>query len=300
FLIETNIGAMDEVGPRTITEFLIWGVNTHRNQVAHSASSLSTFFNWQIAEGRRTLANPVVPAIHKMMRNAAEPRPLTDDDVNLAWQLIEKRGDPRVRLAMAIGLECGLRIGELANIRLEDVDSKKQRIYVRNPTKTKKPRFVPYGERTRKYLDEWMVARDRHCGHDHLFVNKFGGPSTAQSLRLAFTAALTKLGKNYYYNKTELNPDGFERWSTHRLRHTMSSNLVNGGADASTVMAIGGWSTFKAMCGYAKVDEGVAQHGYEEAMKRSREQRAEKKPAQRVSLAELAKAKRAASKSLAA
>jgi integrase/recombinase XerC len=243
FLIEKQISTMDAVVPPTITEFLIWGRNNGRKQVAHSTSSLSTFFNWQIVEGRRVLGNPVVPSIHKIVRNTTESRPLSDDEVDHAWDLLGKRGDAMLRLAMAVGLESGLRISELSNIRLEDVDHVKQRIYVRLPTKTKKPRLVPFGERTRKYIDEWLDVRDRHCGHDHLFVNKFGGPATAQSLRLAFLKALTKLGKNYYNNNTTVNADGFEEWSTHRLRHTMSTNLVNGGADASAVMAIGGWST---------------------------------------------------------
>jgi hypothetical protein len=55
----------------------------------------------------------------------------------------------------------------------------------------------------------------------------------------------------------------------------MSTALATGGANASTVMAIGGWTTFKAMCGYTKIDEGVAIDGYTVAMKRSKELRAE-------------------------
>jgi hypothetical protein len=50
------------------------------------------------------------------------------------------------------------------------------------------------------------------------------------------------------------------------------------------------------MCGYVTVDPSVAQHGYEEAMKRAKEMRAEKKPVQRVSLSDLAKQKQSAPK----
>ena len=54
----------------------------------------------------------------------------------------------------------------------------------------------------------------------------------------------------------------------------MASNLVSAGADAATVMAAGGWRTYEAMCGYAKVDEDVARRGYDEATKRARDLKA--------------------------
>jgi integrase len=205
------------------------------------------------------------------------------------------RGNARIRLATAIGEEAGLRISEIANIRLEDMDRAKQRIAIRTPTKNKKPRWAPFGEKTLKYLDAWLDERDPHCGHDHLFHGRLRRPSTAQSLRDEFNRFLTKRGSTYH-NGHQTNPDGFDSWSTHRLRHTMASNLANGGADAATVMTIGGWKSFKSMCGYSKVDESVAQRGYETAMKRSKEQRAQKKRTRRVNLEELAQQKRISGK----
>jgi integrase len=291
FLLEVGVSSMNDVVPKVITDYLVWGTKQGRNQVAHSVSPLSTFFNWQIAEGRRILPNPIVPSIHKTRRNECEPRPFSSEEIDFAWELLQKQGDARIRLAMAIGLESGLRIGEIANIRLQDVDRVKQRIYVRTPTKTRKTRQTPFGEKTSALLDEWMAERDPNCGHDHLLCNKHGGPATAQSLRFGFTSALTKLGSNYYSGGPEQNDDGFDEWHTHRLRHTMSSNLANGGADVSTVMAIGGWSTFKAMSGYTKIDDSVAQSGYEAAMKKAKEQLAETKPNLRINLSDLAKKK---------
>jgi integrase len=196
---------------------------------------------------------------------------------------------------MAIGEESGLRISEIANVRMQDVDLVKQRITVRLPTKSKKLRWVPYGDKTRECLEAWLKERDPHCGHDHLLSGKFGQPSTAQSIRNEFNSLLTKRGSTYCSgNKT--NPDGFDKWSTHALRHTMFSNLANGGANAATGLQFGGWGSTKAMGVYIKVDDSVVQRGYEAAMKQSKEERAQKKPVQRVSLADLAKQKKSSSK----
>jgi integrase/recombinase XerC len=287
FLIVRNITVLEDVVPKTITDFLIWGRDHNRGQVAHSVSSISTFFNWMIAQGTRKAGNPVVPSIHKTRHNEPEPRPLSHEELEFAWGLLEKRGNARIRLAMAIGEEAGLRISEIANVRLEDVDQIKQRIHVRKPTKTRRTRTVPFGRRTSKYLSKWLKERDPYCGHDHLFHGSYGKPSTAQSLRDEFNRFLTKRGSTYH-NGHQTNPDGFDIWSTHRLRHTMASNLVNGGADAATVMAVGGWSTPKSMSVYSRVDPSVAQRGYAAAMSRAKEQQQQKKPAQRVSLEQFA------------
>jgi hypothetical protein len=69
----------------------------------------------------------------------------------------------------------------------------------------------------------------------------------------------------------------------------MTSKLANGGANAATLKAIGGWGSDKAMNAYIKVDESIVHRGYESAMKRSKEERAQKQPLQRVSLSDLAK-----------
>jgi integrase/recombinase XerC len=70
-----------------------------------------------------------------------------------------------------------------------------------------------------------------------------------------------------------VNETGLDKWSTHRLRHTMASTLVSSGADAATVMASGGWKSYEAMAVYARVDTDVARRGYDEAMRRSQDQK---------------------------
>jgi site-specific recombinase XerD len=285
FLNERGIVSMSDVGPKTITEFGVWGQKNGHNQVKYSMWAVKMFFSWQIAEERRTLGNPVIDSIHCIHREENSPRPFSPEDIAFAWKMLEERGNARVRLAMAIGEESGLRISEIVNIRLEDVDSVKQRIFVRKPTKNKKTRTVPYGDLTRKCLELWLEERDPECGHDHLLHGTFLKASTTQSLRDEFNRFLTKRGSTYH-NGHQTNPDGFDTWSTHRLRHTCSSNLASGGADVSTVMAIGGWGSPKAMGVYTQIDQDVAQKGYESAMKRAKEQRTEKKPNRRISLAD--------------
>jgi integrase/recombinase XerC len=263
-----EINSLEAVTPKVVTAYLAWGISNDHRSVTQSVSPISTFFKWAIAMEYRKFANPVVSLIHRKPQPKRLPRPLEVGEMSDSWEMLISRGNARLRLAAAIGEESGPRISEICRIRLQDVDETGQRIFIQLPNKTMTERWVFFGEKTKKYLKEWLPERDPDCGHDRLLHNTLGNVSNAQSLGQEFNRVLCKTNRGKKVNDT-----GFEQWSTHRLRHTMATNLVSGGANASTVMTALGHSTFEAMCGYARVDTAVSRRGYDEAMKRSKEER---------------------------
>jgi len=268
FLNEQHIVSLDQANSRTITEYLVWAERTGHRSAAHDLTCVASFFNWLIFEGHRTLANPVVPRFHYPRKKEPLPRTYTESDLNVIWQLLIERGDSMTRLAAAIAEEAGLRIGEICRLRVTDVNISEKRLFVRLPTKNRKERWAYFSEKTKKYFVQWMSERDPNCGHDSLFYNSIKHPLTADALRDAFQRVLCKT-----FEGKEIHKTGLDKWSTHRLRHTMASNLTNGGADAAVVMAAGGWSTFDSMSRYAQVDEKFARRGYHDAMSRAVEQK---------------------------
>jgi len=222
----------------------------------------------RLAEGRREAANPVLPRLHNCRKGYRQPRPLSHEEVELCWKLLRDRGDACVRLAFAIGLESGLRAGEICRLEISDIDPVQQRIRVGLPTKTMRERTAFFGERTRECLTAWMHERSHHCGHRKLLHRPSGRPFTVASLHDALARVVCKTFKG-----KQLHDIGLERWHTHRLRHTMATNLVNAGANTATTMAAGGWTDYQAMCSYAAVDPRVSQRGYEDAMRRAQEQK---------------------------
>jgi integrase len=213
---------------------------------------------------RRTSGNPVNSFLHRQKKPHRLPRPLSNEELELAWEILHERGDARLRLAFAIGEESGMRIGEISRIRLSDLDASGHRILVRLPNKKNRERHAFFGPKTAKYLAEWLAERDSSCGHDHLLYNYWHRktPFTTNSLGAAFSCVLCKS----YGGKT-LYERGFEKWSTDRLRHTMSINLAAGGADAAVIMVAGGWLDPDTIVGCVKVSEAQAKRGYEEAMR---------------------------------
>jgi integrase len=268
FLNEEGVTSLEEVNPKTITAYLLWAEKTGRRDAKSKVTYLSTFFKWAFASGYRKSGNPVVPLIHRARPTKRAPRPLEDDELKTVWQLLHERGDARLRLAAAIAEEAGLRIGEICRLRLQDVDRKRQRLFIQLPTKGSEERWAFFSEKTLRYYDEWMKERDPECGHDRLLYNSKCAPFTTSSLGAAFTRVLCKT-----YRGRKVNDTGLDNWSTHRLRHTMATNLGRAGADVATVMAAGGWKTCESMFHYVRVDQEQARQGYVEAMKVSRERK---------------------------
>lgn len=266
YLTEHSITSIEEVKPRTITQYLKWANEVGYRNAAHNISCLSVFFNWTITDGHRKGGNPVITRMHGRRRKHRLPKPYTPEEMDYIWSLLLQRGNARLRAAAAIGEEAGLRIGEICRLKVEDIKLVQQRIFVGLPNKTSRERYALFSDKANKYIAEWMKERDPECGHSYLFHNSLGDPLKIAALQREFGRTLCRTHRGRVVNEV-----GLERWSTHRLRHTMASNLVSSGAEVTTVMEVGGWRTYECMAGYASVDVARARKGYDEAMRRARE-----------------------------
>jgi integrase/recombinase XerC len=268
YLTERGINKLDDVEPPTITGFLTWGEETSHLSVWNAIWPVKAFFSWMFNTGRRVKANPVDTKFHTRKKPKRLPRPYSEEEVAYIWELLDKRGSTMVKAAVAIGEESGLRISEIANLRISDIDLKHQRLFVRTPNKTMSEGWVPFHEKAAKWVKAWLKERGTDVAHDHLFLNQSGAPATKPSLHHEISKTLCKI-----HDGRQVNEDGLDTWGTHRLRHTMASRLVEGGADAAAVMAIGRWACYSSMLGYSAVSEQKKSSSYREAMARAKEGR---------------------------
>jgi integrase/recombinase XerC len=267
YLNENEVTSLNAVTPNTITDYLGQIRRTAPLSAKMHLSFLKRFFNWMILTGKRKEANPVdrfhfPPKVHRL------PRPFSKDELGFTWQLLGERGVSRLRLAVAIGEEAGLRIGEVCNLRLSDICDEEQRLFVRLPNKSNRERFAYFSWKTAKFLKEWLAERNPDCGHDFLLYNEWGTPYLASVLRNTLRMVLCKSVKGNTVNQT-----GFDEWSFHRLRHTMASNLIAAGASAVVTMGQGGWVSYNSMAGYVKVDPAMVSREYHEVQRKLSEQK---------------------------
>lgn len=268
FLVSQGIASLDEVAPKTITAYIAWAKKTKSRDVACNLPYISVFFKWTLAMGYREGGNPVIGTMHYSKKKQRLPRPYTDEQMEFAWHLLHIRGNARLRFVMAIAEEAGLRIGEICRLQLSDIDIEAGRCSIGLPNKGGVPRSALFSEKTKVFFEEWMKERNPNCGHYFILHSVTSKPCSTQGLEREFRLVMCM-----DFRGEHIHDFGFEKWSTHRLRHTMATRLASGGADAATMMANGGWATFEAMKVYTEVRPDAVRDEYQSAVRRAQEEK---------------------------
>lgn len=120
-------------------------------------------------------------------------------------------GDPRIYAIIEILLQTGIRIGELASLRIDDV---KDGIVKVGPYEGNPAREVPLNKRVSAALERYLVLRPK-TSDTHLFVTKTGRPFLVRNIRDAIER---------YFKKA-----GVEKAKINDLRHTFVAHHLKGG-----------------------------------------------------------------------
>ena len=156
------------------------------------------------------------------------------------------RRTPRNRrdYAMALCLvTLGLRAGEVANLRLQDVAWRVGTLTIR-ATKTYRSRVLPLPRRVGQALMSYLRVRPATMS-DHVFVRigaRSGDPVVSSVVRSAIRQAYRRAGLPRQYT------------GTHRLRHTAATRLIGAGASIKEVADLLGHTSIDSTAIYAKVD----------------------------------------------
>ena len=135
FLNTRGFSTIRAVTANTITGFLEWcqsrGID--RSQLRDTLGSISVFLDWAAMAGRYNGMNPIQPRMHRLVKPERVPRPLRDQALARIWRTLDRRGTLQQKLAVALGEEAGLRISEVCNLHMSDIDMQGHRIFVRVP-----------------------------------------------------------------------------------------------------------------------------------------------------------------------
>ena len=140
----------------------------------------------------------------------------------------------------------GLRIGEIANLRVEDIDSKNMRIFVRQG-KGNKERYTILSQQSLKMLREYWSKYRQHKRRGRIFLSESGEAITVGVIREHFRK---------YRRKARLS----EKVTMHTLRHCYATNLIENGATLIQVKELMGHSNIRSTMEYvhvANVDLGI-------------------------------------------
>lgn len=119
--------------------------------------------------------------------------------------------DPRIYAIIEVLLQTGIRIGELANLRVEDIGENSLHI---RPYEGHEAREVPLNRRAKEALKRYMEMR-ANTQDQHVFVTKTGRPFLVRNIRDAVER---------YFKKA-----GIENVKINDLRHTFVAHHLKQG-----------------------------------------------------------------------
>lgn len=158
----------------------------------------------------------------------------------------------RDRLILEMLYATGMRVGELENVKVNDINLYDNSIRVLG--KGSKERIVYFGSYAREILDLYLDLRTDKC--PYLFINKNKERLTSRGVRYI----LDKL-----IEKTSLDL----KISPHMLRHSFATHMLNEGCDLLSVQELLGHESLKATQVYTHVTNDRLKDVYLKAHPRS-------------------------------
>ena len=201
--------------------------------------TLRAFFNWLVVEGlaQNNPANDLKPP--KVVRKVVST--LSDEEIRAILSTFSTTSsDARNQTLFMILLDTGLRIGELVNLKMEDVHMDEG--YLKVLGKGKKERIVPIGNNAQKALQRYLFRfRPKPINPvvNNVFLSHNSNHLTENSMKLMFT----RLAKR----------SGVYRLHAHLCRHTFATRFLINGGDVFSLQQILGHSTLEMVRHYVNL-----------------------------------------------
>lgn len=196
-----------------------------KKTISRHISTLRSFYKYLLEE-KIIKKNPMTlisnPKLDKKLPNF-----LYYDELEILLNIPDKSTILGLRDALILELlySTGIRVSELINIKLKDINRSDKKILIMG--KGSKERYVLYGEVLDNLLDEYLsISRIKlNKNSEYLILNKDGNKITDRGIRLIISKILKKGEIDYHV-------------SPHTLRHTFATHMLENGADLKSVQEL--------------------------------------------------------------
>ncbi|MBO8143183.1 MAG: tyrosine recombinase XerC [Thermodesulfobacterium sp.] len=264
FLEAQKIESLESLEPFHLRYYLLFLKREKREPttIARKLSSIRSFLKYLLKQKKvkKNLVNYLSnPKISKKL-----PLVPTEEEINnFIDNLEEGRNeflDLRDRALLEIAYGCGLRVSEIANLTLDQINFGLQ--IIRIVGKGKKERIVPFGKKAFKALKDYLEIRDFLLSKlnketNYVFLNLRGERLTERGIRYVIKERGKKQGLFY------LHP--------HTLRHAFATHLLNAGVDLRSIQEMLGHSSLTTTEVYTKVNYEYLLKTYLKAHPRAKE-----------------------------
>ena len=185
--------------------------------------AIKSFFKFLVQH--RLIESNVASQLIPPRPKKAEPRYLSQDEYQRLLRACSHH--PRDAAIIEVLLQTGMRLSELAQLTIHDIEIPKR--INRDPDNTGTVRVkrkggkidtIPLNYKACQALDAWLKVRPE-VDHTTLFVTKFKAPMSRRAIQYTVSKYLQSVG--------------IKNASVHTLRHTMATHHIARGTDLKTI-----------------------------------------------------------------
>ncbi len=208
--------------------------------VHHYGKVVKTFFNW--AEAEEYLEKSPTLRMRLPQPRYQEVEPYSDEEVAAMLAVCERDTQhgyrylgQRNKAIISVFIDTGLRLSELAGMRLSELAPNLQQVRVLG--KGSKLRVVPLNGEARKALKVYLNAREP--GGDSLWLTDYGEPLSVCAIKTMIDRLQRRAG---------VSSGG----GAHRFRHYFATRYLEGGGDLNSLRLLLGHATLYMVLRYTR------------------------------------------------
>ncbi len=257
-----NVNNLDytKISYLNITDYLIYlnKLDLKSSSIARNLSALRSYYNYLLKK------NIVNTNIFKLVSSPKREKKLPNYlQYNEFESILNSCGNDnlgiRNRAIVELLLASGLRVSELVNIKLNDLDFNEKSIRVIG--KGKKERIVYFGDYALRSLNEYLESSREYLlkskNNEYLFINHLGDKITTRGI----TDILDRLLELTAIEK---------KVSPHTFRHSFATMLLNEGANTKVVQELLGHASMKTTSIYTHLSNDKLRMEYLRAHPRAK------------------------------
>lgn len=222
-----------------------------KNSISKNLSALRSYYKF-LNEEKIILNNPF-----KIISNPKKDKKLPDflnyEEINKIFDSIDISTPLglRNRCIIEILYDTGIRVNELVNLKMKDIDFVNKTINIYG--KGKKERIVYYGDYLKEILNKYIndsrkILLDKK-NSEYLILNNNG-------------EKITTRGVEYVVDKIVNESCIKHKISPHVLRHTFATHMLNGGSDIKTIQQLLGHESLSTTGIYTHITNDILRSEY--------------------------------------
>ncbi|MCK9612093.1 MAG: tyrosine-type recombinase/integrase [Bacteroidales bacterium] len=214
---------LHEIGDHDIKDYMMYLVDKRKVSASFQNQIINAIkFYYEKVLGREKMKQI---SIERPFKEKFLPVVLSEEEVQRLLNSIDNLKHKCILLTI---YSAGLRISEVVNLKIKDIDRNRMDIIVHN-AKGRKDRYTLLSKKLLGYLDEYLKI---HKPKEWLFEGQDGGAYSESSIQSIFRQACRNAGIK-------------KKATVHTLRHSFATHLLERGTDLRYIQTLLGHSSSK-------------------------------------------------------